>query len=206
MDAEVPEDVGRIHFPPEYVIFMDEVGMFYDNRDWKSGNMTKEVRNYFKLQRHYRHTVYLFSQAWDIDVKLRNLTDQMYLLQCWFGFLSIGKQVKRRIVVVKPTADAESRIADELIVSPLISTPFGGRLFTYIPHWVKLFDSYEAPRLPEKEFEYIDYPDGIYIDKRGRVREVKERPKYNIYNIYNNIYNKLHPKKEDVERLDDGNT
>lgn len=169
------EDIGKFYMPPKSSIFIDEVGMLYDNRDWKTGALTKEVRNYFKLQRHYKHKVRMYSQAWDVDVKLRNLTDQIYLLQNWFGFMSVGYQVKRKIVVVKPSADAESRIADELIVSPFIMTPFGGRTFTYIPHWIKLFNSYDAPELPEKEFKMVGFPDDVEITKRGRVRVKKSQ-------------------------------
>lgn len=172
-------DVGNVQFPPESVILMDEVGMLYDNRNWKNGNMTSAVRDYFKLQRHYRHTVYLFSQAWDIDVKLRNLTDSMYLLINYFGFFTVGKQIKRRIVVVKPSQDCESRIADELVISPFLMTPFGARIFVYIPHWCKLFDSHEAPALASREYDRIAYPEGVTITKRGTIRyrnRKKERP------------------------------
>lgn len=170
-------DVGHVQFPKESVILMDEVGMLYDNRNWKNGNMTAEVRDYFKLQRHYRHTVYLFSQAFDVDVKLRNLTDYMYLLVNFFGFLTVGKQIKRRFVVVKPMGDAESRIADEYIISPFLMTPFGARIFVYIPHWCRLFDSHEAPELAHKEFERIPYPDGVRVTKKGKIRFIKERRK-----------------------------
>lgn len=163
-------DVGRVQFPPESVILMDEVGMLYDNRNWKNGNMTSEVRDYFKLQRHYRHTVYLFSQAFDVDVKLRNLTDYMYMLMNWFGFITVGKQIKRHFVVVEPTGDSESRIADKYVISPFFLTPLGARIFVYIPHWCKLFDSHEAPPLAEKEFKIVPYPDFVTITKKGKIK------------------------------------
>ena len=56
-------DVGFYHFPEKSVLLIDEVGMIWDNRDFKS--FKKEVRDYFKLQRHYKHIVYLFSQSFD---------------------------------------------------------------------------------------------------------------------------------------------
>lgn len=170
-------DVGRVQFPPGSVILMDEVGMLYDNRNWKNGNMTSEVRDYFKLQRHYKHTVYLFSQAFDVDVKLRNLTDYMYMLVNFFGFLTVGKQIRRHFVVVKPMGDAESRIADEYIISPFLMTPFGARIFVYIPKWCKLFDSHEAPELPHKDFMKVPYPDGVTVTKKGKIRFAGSRRK-----------------------------
>ena len=50
------------------VIFIDEVGMIWDNRDFAS--FAHCVRDWFKLQRHYKCKVYLFSQSFDIDKKL----------------------------------------------------------------------------------------------------------------------------------------
>lgn len=62
------EDIGLVDIPPNSVLMIDEVGMIWDNRDFK--NFKNYIRDYFKLQRHYRHVVYLFSQSFDIDKKL----------------------------------------------------------------------------------------------------------------------------------------
>lgn len=167
-----PSDVGEVQFPPRSVLLLDEVGMYYDNRDYKS--FKPSVRDYFKLQRHYKHRVYMFSQTFDVDVKLRNLTDHMYMLVNYFGFLTVCKQIKRKLVVVQPTGDSEGRIADGYFITPFFLTPFGARMFVYIPHWVKLFDSYEAPVLTIREYDKIEYPDGMYVTKRGRVRVSKQ--------------------------------
>lgn len=179
--------IGYIQLPEESVILLDEVGMIYDNRNFK--NFKPEVRDYFKLQRHYKHTVYLFSQTWDIDLKLRNLTDEMYLLVNFFGFLTVGKQIKRKIVVVEPTGDTESRIADKLIISPFLLTPFGARIFVFIPKYAKLFDSHAAPELAPALTPFIEYPEGFRdpaikskdIRKRKRAeRRVKARIRFSL--------------------------
>lgn len=73
------EDIGFKQIPPNSVLLVDEVGMIWDNRQFK--NFKPEVRDWFKLQRHYRVKVYLFSQTFDIDKKLRDLTDDMYLIE-----------------------------------------------------------------------------------------------------------------------------
>lgn len=142
------QDVGRCGFPPESVIFIDEVGMIWDNRDYKK--FRTDVRDYFKLQRHYRNTVYLFSQTFDVDVKLRNLTDAMYLCTCHFGWLSMARRIRRMITIVNPQGDSESRIADSMEFVPLWQSIFGaGSLkFTYIPRWSRYFDSHEITPLP----------------------------------------------------------
>lgn len=142
------QNIGVYTFPHDSVILIDEVGMIWDNRNYK--NFRMDVRDYFKLQRQYRNTVYLFSQTFDVDVKLRNLTDSMYLCKCYFGFLSIARRVKRDIVIVSPQGDSEARIADNLELEPLFLSLLGlkSAIFTFIPNWVKYFKSYNPKPLP----------------------------------------------------------
>ena len=173
-------NIGTMGFPPNSVIFIDEVGMIWDNRNFKK--FKESVRDYFKLQRHYNHTVYLFSQTFDIDIKLRNLTDSMYLCKCYMGWLSVAKKIKRDIVLVEPMGDAESRIADSLEFEPAWLSLFGAqtRIFTYIPRWCKLFDSYEAPILESTVAKYVPIPEElkdfykIKGDKNDKRRLVKD--------------------------------
>lgn len=138
------------HFaPPEgAVLLVDEVGMIWDNRNFK--NFRNDVRDYFKLQRHYKNIVYLFSQTFDIDIKLRNLTDAMFLCTSPFPILSVVRRIKRTIVLVQPVADAEGRISDSLEFIPFWMNLFGSNAlqFTFIPRWVKYFNSYDVPELP----------------------------------------------------------
>lgn len=158
-----PSIIGNYWFPENSVVFIDEVGMIWDNRDYK--NFRKDVRDWFKLQRHYRNTVYLFSQTFDIDIKLRNLTDAMYLLKNHMGILSVARRIRRNIVIVNPTGDSESRIADSLEFEPLILQLFGHKsiIFTWIPSWVKYFDSFEVDPLqgpmPFEVCEPVGLPD-----------------------------------------------
>lgn len=155
------ENIGTMGFPRNAVIFIDEVGMIWDNRNFK--NFKESVRDYFKLQRHYNHTVYLFSQTFDIDIKLRNLTDSMYLVRCHMGWLSIAKKIRRDIVLVEPMGESEARIADSLEFEPAWLSLFGAktRIITYIPRWAKLFDSYEAPELAPTVATYIPVPERL---------------------------------------------
>lgn len=143
------ENIGKVTFPENSVILIDEVGMIWDNRNFKT--FKPEVRDYFKYQRHEKHIVYLFSQTFDVDIKLRNLTDCMYLCVNHFGWLSIARKIKRSITLVHPQGDAESRIADDLEFEPLLFSLFGAKtvIFTFIPHWAPLFDSHEKLGLPE---------------------------------------------------------
>ena len=173
--------VGFMSFPPESVIFIDEVGMIWDNRNFKA--FRPEVRDYFKLQRHYKHTVYLFSQTFDIDLKLRNLTDSMYLLRCHMGWLSVARKIRRDITIVEPSGDSESRIADSLSFEPFLLSLFGAKsvIFTFIPHWTALFSSYDAPELAENKSTYIEIPDSLKrrYKKKRKKKHVKRRMDFN---------------------------
>lgn len=145
-------DIGRVQFPRGAVIFVDEVGMIWDNREFKS--FSKDVRNYFKLQRHYGHTVYLYSQCFDIDKKLRDLCDELYIMKSYFNCISVCKRIKKDLTIVEAHGEAESRITDDLKVVPWIVP--GSRKFTYLPKFHKFFDSFAAPELEYKE--YIEEP------------------------------------------------
>lgn len=151
--------VGTYTFPRESVVFVDEVGMIWDNRNFKA--FRPEVRDWFKLQRHHHVTMWLFSQTNDIDKKLRDLMDQMYMCDCHFNFLTVARKISRHLVIVEPTGDSESRIADGLEFVPIWLSLFGAQsaIFTYIPHWVSLFDSFEAPALPIIPSDYQQIPD-----------------------------------------------
>ena len=159
------DDIGRYTFPPYSVVFCDEVGSVWDNRHFK--DFRDDVRDWFKLQRHHKVTVYLFSQTFDIDLKLRNLTDLMYMCTCHFNVISLARRVNRKLVIVEPQGESEGRIADGYVLQPLILQFFGMRslYFTWIPKFKKYFktDIIENT-LPEiKYHEYVqsekDYPD-----------------------------------------------
>lgn len=155
------QEIGTHTFPPESVVFIDEVGMIWDNRNFKG--FRPEVRDWFKLQRHYRVTVFLFSQAADIDIKLRTLMDEMYLCVCHMNFLSVARKIRRSITIVHPSGDSEARIADDIDFVPVWFSLFGAKsaIFTYIPSWVKYFDSFDVPALPVVASDYQDIPDDL---------------------------------------------
>ena len=165
------DQIGRCNFPEQSIVLIDEVGMIWDNRQYK--NFRTDVRDWFKLQRHNKVTVYLFSQTFDVDVKLRNLTDAMYLITCHFSVFSVARKIKRGIVIVNPDGQSEARIADSLeFVSPLLSL-FGARslIFTWIPNWTKYFDSFDLPEKPPVEFEQLfPYPQAKLADHVRRFR------------------------------------
>ena len=141
------KDIGYKQFPPDSVILIDEVGMIWDNRNFKS--FDPKVRDFFKLQRHYKLTVYLFSQTFDIDKKLRDLTDEMYLIEKKFRVFSYGKRILKRMCLHASTPEAPSRIDEDLEFDSLLLFWCGSRRLTYIPKYAKWFDSFICPRLDD---------------------------------------------------------
>lgn len=144
-------DIGFKSIPAGAVVLIDEVGMIWDNRDFKS--FKKEYRDYFKLQRHYFHTVYLFSQSFDIDKKLRDLTDQMYLVRCYFNVFSVARRINKSITIVHPdSGSGESHLADDMQFDSLLLFWAGSIKLTWIPKYTKYFDSFAAPELPDQQY------------------------------------------------------
>lgn len=174
-------DIGFRHFPPESVLLIDEVGMIWDNRNFK--NFKPEVRDYFKLQRHYRHTVYLFSQSFDVDLKLRTLTDRMYLLVNPMGWFTYIRSITRSITVTEASSQAESRIADQLHLSGIGGFLFGSSKIMLIPRYAKYFDSFIVDDLPAHEAERWENEYQVFRQKNFKRRD-RSRRKRSCLNIF----------------------
>lgn len=137
-----PKKIYEYQFPPKTCIFIDEVSLIWDNRNFK--NMDSKVVAWFRYQRHYKCRVYLFSQSFDIDKKLRDLCDEMYIVNKFARVLVRAKRIIRKPVVVHPSPEAPARIDEDLVVDGPLMAIFGGRLYASIPHWAKTYDSFKA--------------------------------------------------------------
>lgn len=144
------DDIGKFTFKPYSVVLIDEVGMIWDNRDFK--NFRSDVRDFFKFQRQYKLKVYLFSQTFDVDLKLRNLTDQMFLLTNKFRVFSVARRIDKRITIQKGDEGKPSTLADDYTFAPLLAP--SSYIVTFIPRWVQFFNSYDPKPLPIIKSEY----------------------------------------------------
>ena len=129
-------------------IFLDEAGILFDNRNFK--NFNSGLRDFFKLQRKYKCRVFLNSQSFDIDKKIRDVTDHMGLIVSIGNVFSIYRPIRRSITLTQPSAEAESRIADKLSFESLFKWQI-----TYLPKYFKYFDSFAAPERPPLPFNEI---------------------------------------------------
>lgn len=160
-------DIGFFDIPPESVLIVDEAGMIWDNRHFK--NFKPEVRDWFKLQRHHRVRVFLASQTFDIDKKIRDLCDDMYLVECRFRIFAYGRRILRKITLTKPIGDAEAKITEELSFDSILFCWAGSRLCTLIPRYAGVFDSFQVQRLPQPKTPYPVCSSGAPLPSRGFV-------------------------------------
>lgn len=163
-----PKDLGKFVPEENSVVLLDEVGMLYDNRNYK--DFKPEVRDFFKLQRHYKCIVYLASQSFDIDKKLRDLTDSMILVTSIGGILSCARPITKKITLVEASSYGESRIADNLKFRIFLSWQW-----TWIPKYAKYFKSYLLP-----EHQYIKYKENTspmreHIRSRAKLKNLFQR-------------------------------
>lgn len=152
-------DLGEFIPEPNSVVFLDEAGIRFDSRNFK--NFPPELRDFFKLQRKYRCIVYMNSQSFDVDKKIRDLTDYMYLQINLFRIFSIGKRIDRKVALVQSTAQGDSRIAEDLKFSPFYTWTF-----TYIPKYARYFESFEAPKRPYLTFTEVMADVSQLLDNR----------------------------------------
>lgn len=199
-----PEQLGLVDLPPNIVIMIDEVGILWNSRNFK--NFSGTLREYFKLQRHYGHTIIMCSQSWDVDKTLRLLCDYLFLVECHFNIFSVAKRITRRFAIVNSqskhgTADGESKIVDDLMIQPWFMWPFGSRVVTYIPHWIKYFNSFDVsltgnqPELVQHDFlpemlfnrrqKLIWYFQGFLFSVHGFIIRLKSRSRRKLYELQN---------------------
>ena len=133
---------------PHSVLFIDEGGLIWDNRGFKS--FDKGYTEFFKLQRKYKCKVYINSQDFDIDKKIRQLTDSMVLMTSIAGCIGVIRPIVRKVALVEASAAGESRIADNLKFSGLLSFRF-----LWLPRYFRYFDSYCAPFRPSVDFKTV---------------------------------------------------
>lgn len=165
-----PEDIGYFEFPWHSLVVIDEIGMIWDNRNFKS--FKPEVRDWFKLQRHRKIKVICASQSFDVDKKIRDLADDMFLLQKKFRVFSYGKRILKILDITEATGDSESRIVDNLKFDSLFWFWAGSRTLTFIPAWTKYFNTFSAPELGTKDFPVVSMPDAAILSLDNKKEEL----------------------------------
>lgn len=143
--------------PMHSAVYIDEAGLVWDNRSFK--DFDKGYTEYFKLQRKYKNKVVINSQALDVDKKIRDLVDRMYLMTNVFGCIGVARPLRRTIKVLEAQGNSESRLAMNLQFEGI--TKFK---FFWMPSYWKFFDSFKAPIRGLPVFRFPVDPDtGEYM-------------------------------------------
>lgn len=140
------------------VLFIDEGGLIWDNRGFKS--FDKGFTEFFKLQRKYKCKVYINSQDFDIDKKIRQLTDSMVLMTSIANCIGVVRPILRKVALVEASAAGESRIADNLKFGNIFSFRF-----LWLPKYFRYFDSYAAPWRPSVDFRTVPGDVDAFLQK-----------------------------------------
>lgn len=164
------DQLGDFVPAPRSLVLVDEAGSCYDARKWEK--FKSSTSDFYRYQRHHKCIVYLFSQSFDVDKRLRDLTDYFYLVSKKLRIFSLAKRVERSTKLVEPTADSDGRFADGLRYASFTSWKL-----TYIPRYSKYFNSFNLLIRPELPFTNMS---GIAVLKKPlkvRVKELVSKPK-----------------------------
>ncbi len=150
--------LGTWTFPIKSYVVVDEAGIEYNNRKFKS--LDKETIAWFKLHRHYLCDVDFISQSWeDIDITVRRLADELWYVRRLGPFTMI-RRIYKRVGVDNQTKQIIDAYELGKILPCILPPPFHRdniRIFLRKPYY-KYFDSYSRKYLKTKLKEGIIIP------------------------------------------------
>lgn len=148
------KDFGKFSMNPcrRNLLIIDEAGLEVDNRSWEK-NFDKDKVSFLKLLRHYSCKMIVFSQTWnDCDIKIRSMVGKLFIVkQSLFPFTSVAIPVFRRIDVDEDTHEFKELYYKDNLFFRLFSCR---RLLR--PLYYKMFDSWDCPKLPVKEYNIYE--------------------------------------------------
>ena len=180
-----PADLGHFNIPEHSLVIIDEVGLVWHNRNFKS--FDPQVREFFKLQRKCKIKVVLASQSFDVDKGIRDLCDDMFLMQKRCRVFTYGKRILKQLDIIEAQGEAESRIVDQLKFDSLLWFWLGSRSLTYIPKYTLFFESFDKPIYDDKEYVTYHFEDGDLIETC--FKDKKEYRRYLCNSLFANLRN-----------------
>lgn len=143
-----PKDLSDFKPVPHSALYIDEAGLLWDNRNFKT--FAAGLTEFYKLQRKYKCKVIINSQTFDVDKKIRDLVDRMYLCSNVAGCFCFVRPILRKLKLQEAMGDSESKIVDNLQFDSI----FRCRLL-FLPRYFPAFDSYRAPDRAELSFQFV---------------------------------------------------
>lgn len=137
---------------PHSIILIDEVNILWDNRQFKT--FPQELNLWFRKQRHKKVKVYMFSQTADVDKKIRDLTDRIYLVRKYFNVWIWCYPYEKDIDPPDPKrAQNPNEFVDTFHKKNI--GPFGC-VICWLPKWVKTHDSFSADMSEEEKRRFLE--------------------------------------------------
>ena len=139
----VPFDDLGVNQIEDCLLLLDEASLEFNNRNFKT--FPKSCIEFFKLHRHYGVAVDVFSQSYeDMDITIRRLATK---------FIVVRKSILPYFISTRSAkAVIDINEEDKQFISGYTWQPFSRRWWFMPPAW-KLFDSYDAPKLKNKQWE-----------------------------------------------------
>lgn len=137
--------IGQFAFPDYSELYIDEAGIDYNNRNYKK--LSQDAIEYFKLHRHFKNDIYLFSQSWeDTDITLRRLTDELWYMKRK-GPFTVCRKLRKCVKVNKETEQIIDGYRFAGLLWNLLPPPLHEKTFMlfFRKPYFKHFDSYYKP-------------------------------------------------------------
>lgn len=150
------QDLGKFDVK-KAVIFIDEISIFYDNRQWK--NTSADFISWLRGIGHDRLIVYAYSQTYDVDVKARKLADGIFIMRKYFNCITISRKLQKNIAIKDSAMNAESQIVDEIKFIPFF-LPAATEIL-WLPKYIKYFDSFKDLQKGRSWMRYDVTVDGV---------------------------------------------
>lgn len=118
---QLKNDYYNYNYPENSILFIDEVGLIHDNRNFKA--FPAACTEFYKYQRKNKLIIYLASQTIDIDKKIRDLADYHILLRRFLPF--VFPLYYHRIFKVEKQLDTGGLEIIDTLTSSLIPIKIG---------------------------------------------------------------------------------
>lgn len=148
------ENLGEWTLPPGSHLTVDESGIEFNNRKYKS--MPQTLIAWFKLHRHYRVDVDFYSQSWeDTDITILRLADEYWHVRR-LGIFTLCRKVRKFVTIKKDDYQIVSGYEYVPIWRRFLPFPFHVR--SWYVYWRRpyynYFNSWTTPDTPVMHDEY----------------------------------------------------
>lgn len=180
-------DFGFYHLPPESVLILDEISIYFRNRSWK--DFPKEAEQFIRYLRKYRIRLYCCSQNLDTDVKILSNMDAVYLLVKFANVFSIAKKIRRQQVLHGSEKDDDGSRKNEGFITENFAYDLPTTWeYCFIPRWIKFFNSFEVPELPKKKYYKYKFSNEPYLYSLTHYYGYKIDQIKGVYKSFKHLY------------------